>query len=695
MRQSAELYGGSSRQRWRDVSCGLSLGICMVQTVDKRVGSCCFYWSFCCDGLTESGRDLQELADFFVELSEAANGHFLVFVQDTAEFFQYFRKYCDPIDLFAAQPRTPLNAEIFPGVHIRSADQISGMSLQENVIRFSTADAPLRGRPRSYEFQQFAPGSALPLDAAEMIDDEARAMQLLCRSHIERCKGKPYHVPLTKIGYVRKLLRNMILYGTGEGATKKDWYRAAEYRAAMRGATMCPEEYRILKAASCAGICEPNVRRVGEIILDPIYSDRKSAYPAHIVYDYVPIGRGKYTKEPAMDRVRAISQKRCFVGVFRFRNIRARNLPAYYLREKYCTAICDPVNMECVRKYLKRADEVTVSLTELDLACVDECYLYDNVECLEIVTYLRGQIPSMIKKYVLLWFRGKESAGTKEDRRVMKEMLNSIFGIMVMDPLREAYVYNIQDAEWDEPAAPDIEEGIEAYNKSNSRFTCYPWGIWIAAQCRRTEWQAWLELSPWFIYGDTDSVYLSSDGWAYIRTYFEEQNAKMYQRALEVSKQLGVGIEFFKPFGVLLGTWQIEETISRFCMTGQKQYITESKAGELKVVIAGINPELSGTYIKRKYGGNAVEAFRSVEYYPARWRDKETGQIFSATGRRICFHFDKEFSGEIIDALGERQQVCTPSGQISMFVPVKREDIQKYEEAKADAGVDVIPEILS
>lgn len=682
---------GSGRSRWRDIPCGLAIGTCNLVATDGRPGACCFYWALCVDGELLSGRELEELADVFVEMSEAADAHLMVVVQDTAEFFQYFRKWCDPLNLFAAQARTPLNFEAFPGIHIRSGEALSGMSLQENSARFG-----FRSRPRSYEFPTLTPTSALSLDAAEIINEEAETMCALCREHIERCEGSAGKVPLTKTGYVRKKLRNRILYGTGDGTTKKDWYRAREYRKAMHGATMCPEEYRILSAISCGGLCEANRYKLGEIILDPVYCDRKSAYPAHIVYDYVPAGRGTYTEAPSMEKVRALPASVCFAGVFRFRNVKGRDLPFYYLREKYCYAICEPVNIKTVKKYLQSADEITVALTELDLQSFDESYTYDKetAECLGIVTYQRGQVPGLIKKYTLARFRGKEAAKTKEERRVQKEQLNSIYGIMCMDPVRESYEYSVEGAEWDEPTAPDVEEALEKYNTSNSRWTCYPWGIWIAAHCRRMEWRAFMELSPWFVYGDTDSIYLTESGWTWARTYFEEENAKMYERAKQVSESLGVSLAFFKPFGELLGTWTFDTTISRLCIMGQKNYITETRNGKLTVVIAGINPDLSSAYIQRRYGGAAVEAFRSIEYYPARWRDLQTGRIMSATGRRICFHFDDEFEADVVDALGELQHVKTLSGTVSLYVPVRREEIEKYEEKKNDASVDVIPEIL-
>ena len=395
-----------------------------------------------------------------------------------------------------------------------------------------------------------------------------------------------------------------------------------------------------------------------------------------------------------METVREWMQKRCVAGIYIFRGLRARLTYFAYIRASYADQIAEPEGLEIQAGYVRRAECIVLALTELDFASVEECYKYDSVECTECVVYLRGKLPNIIRKYTLARFKGKEAATAPEEKRVQKEMLNSISGIMIMDPVRTEYGFDTVLSEWEPPAEPDLEEAIQNYNESLSRFTRFPWGIWIVAHCRRTEWRAWLELCQQFIYGDTDSVIFEEGHMLDHKAYFRAENERTEKKAERAAKELGVSMQFFKPFGKLLGSWCETDIIGRMCILGQKNYIQESKTGQLKVVMAGVNPNLSTEYVRRRYvkkGIDAVVAFSTTTFYPGRYRDKETGEIFSATGRRITIHIDEETEGDFIDAAGERQHFRTLSGSLKMFIPVTRRDLKDYEDRKHAAGIDLLP----
>lgn len=687
--EAAEISRGGSF-KWRDIPIGAALGTCNVFTVDKRGASCCFYWSVCVDGELETGRDLDDFRDLCFALSETAGCHLVMMVQDTTEFFQFVRKYFDCHRLFAAQERKPLDAELVPGLHLKSGAEISGMTLQENARRLGG----FKVKTPSTEFPPLAPTSALDLDTKIKIDEEARTMCELCREHMHRADGIG-KIPLTKTGYPRRYLRDRILYGRGKGTTKIDAYRAADYRKFIAGAIMTPEEYKVLRAVVGGGICTMHPDVLHKVVPDPMYFDRKSAYPAHMVYDYVPNGNAERLDHPTLDKVVELMKKRCVAAVFVFKNLRLRYPGPAYIRSTYADTLCDPVDMEQQNGYVKSAAEITLALTELDFECVRECYRWDGVECLEAMVYGRGKLPNLIRKYVLARFKGKEAARTPEEKRVQKELLNSISGIMIMDPVRTVYAYDIQSASWCDPEDPDIEQAVEAYNTSPSRFTRFPWGIWIVAHCRRAEWRAWYALADLFVYGDTDSVYFKIPSAPDPFGYFWRENERMQKQAELAAKELGVSMQFFKPFGKLLGTWCMDKAISRMCILGQKNYIQEHKDSSICVIMAGVNPELSSEYIRRRYarnGQDCIEAFSTTTFYPGRYRDTRTGDILSATGRKLTVHQDDMVEGDFIDASGQRQHFCTLSGSIKMFIPITRRDLEAYEQKKRDAGLaDVLP----
>ena len=205
--------------KWREFSCGAALAFCNVKPDDGHEASVCFFWAVSVAGQIQTGNSLYDFREFCFELSEAAGHDFIMMVYNTTEFFQFVRKYFDAPEVFADKEREPLDAKLVPGLHLRSGKMLSGMTLKELGEQYKcSVHAP------SYEFPALGEGSAIPLEVMAYVQEEARAMELLLAEHIERA-GSIAKVPMTKTGYVRRYLRDRLLWGRGEGCTKKDFFR--------------------------------------------------------------------------------------------------------------------------------------------------------------------------------------------------------------------------------------------------------------------------------------------------------------------------------------------------------------------------------------------------------------------------------------------------------------------------------------
>lgn len=670
-------------EKWREFSCGAAIGFCNVIPLEGVPTSVCFLWAVSVAGQIQTGTDLYSFREFCFDLSEAAGYDCTMMVYNTTEFFQFVRRYFDAPEVFADKEREPLDALILPGLHLRSGKMLSGMSLSEIG---KTYGCTVR-RP-SYEYPALAPGSDMPLDVLSMVQEEARAMELLMADHIQRA-GSIAKVPLTKTGYVRRYLRDLLLWGRGEGATKRDYFAGIEYRKIMNMTPLSEIEYTFLDGVSCGSICGFRPDRRGKIEKHVLYFDRKSAYPAHILYDYVPNGIAQYFDHPDMERVKKAMKTRCVAGLFRFSGIKARqkNRPVY-LRESMVETV---ENAEIKYCFVTKAAELTIYLTELDFESIHECYTFDTVECIGCIIYNRGVMPYKIKKYTLARFAEKERAKEPAERRVKKEMLNAIYGIFVTNPVREQYVYDPEAEKWEE-STPDIADAIANYNSNPSRFYRFCWGVWIAAHCRRAEWRAWMACGEFFVYGDTDSALCRYRRIAYYRDFFEQENARIRARAQEEAQRLRVPLEMFEPEGELLGSWSLSDGTARMCINGIKNYIMESADGKIKIVMAGIDPDLSGEYVRKRYGKSAVDEFSTITYYPSRYKDPVSGEILSATGRKMRFHQDFTTSGEFYDVNGDLQTFETLSGIVQMFAPVTRKELSAYnEEKRREYGEPAVP----
>lgn len=447
----------------------------------------------------------------------------------------------------------------------------------------------------------------------------------------------------------------------------------------MQATPLTETEYRYLNGVSCGSICAFIPDRRGRIEDHILYYDRKSAYPAHILYDYVPQGIPKEFEAPPMERVREAMRGRCVAGLFRFVGIRAqRKDRPVYLRESMLET-ADGLEEQC--GFVMRAAELTVYLTELDFKCVEECYFFRDVECVGCIVYPRGVMPYKIKKYTLERFAAKESAQDPTQRRVNKEMLNAIYGIFVTNPVREHFEYDFESETWKE-MTPDIPDAIADYNNNPSRFYRFCWGVWIAAHCRRAEWRAWTACREFFVYGDTDSALCRFQKGSPYEQYFREENARIRARAQEQAELLRLPLEMFEPAGELLGSWSLQSGTARMCINGVKNYIQEDADGRIKIVMAGVDPDLSGEYVRRRYGHEALEKFGEIYFYPSRYRIKSTGEILSATGRKLRLHQDFVAVGIFTDVNGDRQSFETLCGIYQIFEPVTRKDVEKYNAEK-------------
>ena len=455
----------------------------------------------------------------------------------------------------------------------------------------------------------------------------------------------------------------------------------------MQSTLLTETEYKYLDGVSCGSICAFRPDRRGRVEDHVLYYDRKSAYPAHILFDYVPNGIAKEFEAPDMERVRAAMRSRCVAGLFRFSGIRAKRKDRpVYLRESMLETAD---GLEVKHGFVMRAAELTVYGTELDFQSIEECYFFKSVECVGCIVYQRGVMPYKIKKYTLARFAEKEKATDPARRRVAKEMLNAIYGIFVTNPVRERYEYDIEETRWKEPEKPGVQQAIEEYNANASRFYRFCWGVWIAAHCRRAEWRAWTACREYFVYGDTDSALCRYKKHAPYEQYFREENVRIRARAEEEAERLRVPLEMFMPAGELLGSWILASGTARMCINGIKNYIQEDSDGHIKIVMAGIDPDLSGEYVRRKYGARAVDEFSTITYYPSRYRITGTGEIFSATGRKLRFHQDFIAEGFFTDINGDRQHFETLSGLVQMFAPVTRRELENYNAEKQRADGDI------
>lgn len=204
----------------------------------------------------------------------------------------------------------------------------------------------------------------------------------------------------------------------------------------------------------------------------------------------------------------------------------------------------------------------------------------------------------------------------------------------------------------------DVEKEIRKYNKSFSRFTFFPWGVWCTAFARRNLFTGISEFSRTgdYIYSDTDSIKVTcaNDHMDYI-TEYNSLISNQLEKALEyhnidpeeVRPKTVEGIE--KPLGV----WDFDGHYDMFKTLGAKRYMVrystdarnpKKKRGKIEMTVAGLSKHTAITYMTDKWNDEVFNAFNDSLYIPGEY-----------TGKSIHTYIDSERSGVVTDYKGVRE----------------------------------------
>ena len=193
-----------------------------------------------------------------------------------------------------------------------------------------------------------------------------------------------------------------------------------------------------------------------------------------------------------------------------------------------------------------------------------------------------------------------------------------MFGMMVMDPLRQKYVY---EGELHLNESEDPEADLDKQNKR--AFLLYAWGVWVTAWARWELEQAISTLhrqGACVVYCDTDSVKFFGPG----------DLGAINDRLRERSEASGSWADDRHGERHYMGVWESDGEYLRFKTLGAKKYVVEEADG-LHVTIAGVG--------KRK-GAAELQAAGGIEAF-------DDGFVFSQAGGVQAVYNDTEAVAEL------------------------------------------------
>lgn len=550
--------------------------------------ACQVCWQFGVNGHVCMGRTYYEFMDFYKQLCGILGlwdeERLIVYVHNLGYEFQWYRKVLGMTEVFALDSRRPAYC-YSDGVEWKDSLILTGTTLEksaENLTKYPV------NKLKSWDYNKLR-HHLTPLDDGEvqyaMFD--VLVVMAIIKEKMEQEDGWIVDIPMTRTGYVRRDCRQHTL-------------KSKRYKDVVSLLKVEPDEYLQLKRAFMGGFTHASHNYVGKVMKDVGAFDFTSSYPATMVCEKFPMGRKKTPAIKTQADLEAVLSSDCCLMDIELIGVSPKIDNEHILSFSKCTA----ENAKTDNGRIISADKIMTTCTDVDYFLFKKFYHIDKIKVANLKVYYTAYLPKELIERILFYYQQKTTLkgvkGKETEYALYKEMVNSIYGMMVMDIVKPEVIY---DGEWEDDRPADLYDTINRYNNSRSRFLYYPWGVWVTAYSRRNLLEGILACGDNYIYSDTDSIKYIKEGSDAFLQYVEDYNKKVEQKMLAVCAHYGLDPDCWRPKTVKgvqkpLGYWDEEEPYTRFKTLGAKRYLVEYEDGSIVSTVAGSDKKSLPKYLK-------------------------------------------------------------------------------------------------
>lgn len=626
-----------------EIPCSFDTEVSSFEDINGYVGLL-YIWMFGINDYVIYGRELEDFVDFINEFNKILslfNYKAIVYVHNLKYDFQFIKKEI-PFDKVFAKAKRDILFCTCRQIEFRDSLVLAGgasLAFVGKHLRNQTYQKAVGNL--DYELIR-TPITPLTEEEFYYCEMDIRVLNQYIREKIED-EGTIIKIPYTNTGYVRRYVK------------EKCFEHREDYLHLIDGLTMTPDCYATCERAFMGGAVGCNIKLTGKLVKNVISYDIKSSYPYVMVAEYFPMSYGHPVHNKDAKDVLASNKYCCIFTLEIFSLVpRQGNDYCFPISESKCREVIGAVTGS---GRIMSALHLITECTELDFATYCEFYdlsaRADNVIISNLRYFKRGYLPKPIVCSVLEFFNRKTTLdgvkGKEAEYMISKNMLNSIYGMMVEKPVRPEFEFLDGIVE---KYAADYVEQVEHYNNKWDRFLFYPWGIYVTAHARRRLYQAIHEVGNDFVYCDTDSVkFVNMSAHA---DYFEKVNKQAHEKMQLVSARADKPIDYIIPQAPngerkCLGVWEKEFVATKFKSLGAKRYIYELPNGERKITVAGSNK--AGTLEYLETFEDPFEAFNENLIVPKEY------------AKRIVASFiENEVNGRVTDYLGNEYRYQQQTG---------------------------------
>lgn len=528
-----------------------------------------YVWMYAIDDNVYYGRTWDEFKEFIVHLEQRIppGARLVTFIHNASYeyvFLSGIHEFTNE-DLFPIDPRKILKMDLSEKIEMRCSYLLSNRDLRSFLK--SEGVAAQKGE-MNYKKKRF-PWTPLSAEELSYCENDVLGLTQAIRHRLQATGDSIYTLPYTSTGYVRRDAKIALRSGRRHDGYRYDSYSVyVHLRRAFRGGNTHTSRYHAA---------------LGPITDELSFSDDFSSfYPSEICGGEFPAGPffeehpGAWEGRDEEYLNELLSEHRAVLFTVILRGVycsEAQHVP--YIPLDKCNEIH---NAAIDNGRVLRADALEITLTDPDWGVIKSMYTYESFEMVYCAYTSYAPLPESYVTLTREYFRRKTELKNVNDYEYQrsKSLLNALFGLMAMDPLRMVIELD-EDRVLYERKPDDMRE---AYDKACKKMIMpYSWGVWLTASCRAKLQRAIDACGDEFLYCDTDSVKHLCD-LPILREMFEGDAYVAYDPAGNPHR---------------MGVMERDAVYSEFVSLGAKKYAARyaegKKAGELEITVAGVNKE--------------------------------------------------------------------------------------------------------
>lgn len=650
----------------------------------------CYMHQFYVGGYQFLLRKNEHFKELLFKIESKLDHILVVYVHNLAFEFQYLKSFIEITNenVFAIDSRKPVKVNI-SNIEFRCSYILSGKSLD----KYTQSNKRYRKEKEIMDYSKIRTSTTKLEDNTILYSVlDTLALHEAIKDDMEQNGYTMASQILTNTQRATKDIYERCVSNNEDRTTKKEI--ADRKRICSK---LDSDAYRVLRNTFRGGNTHANVEYVGHVLDQIGHVDIGSSYPFQMITeDEFPVStltKVDLNSEGVLNESfyrHLVSLHKFIVCMFEVKNIRLKEGVTNPYLSLHKTGGASKRRTRLDNGRIVSSDRLLFYATDKEfLEIICKQYEWDSISTDDSYIADKGFLPLAFRQVVYSYYEKKttlknadedESLSKDERENILyeynrsKAFLNSLYGIMVMEILRDdvSFIDNmfVRNRLTDNMLLDGgYDEKIRKYYDNEKHFLVYQWGI-VVTMLARCYLQEMIDLcGSDFVYCDTDSVfYKNPDKWEH--KYYELSMAKINRYLDKV-----INTKYYVPVSAcnrkgkekFLGILAPEKTADKFITWGAKkycQYIAKDENNELeeykriaqedtgkanafkKTMTHGIEITVSG--VPKKLGSVELYNKGGIEAF-------DIGFVWNECGKKTARYNEEHFTEMIVNSDGKNE----------------------------------------